>query len=68
VDAYRVGLAPQLAGLLSDTSRLSEAFQKLEKSSSVVLDSATDSTKAYKLNEAVAGNTRAKLSDEDLSS
>jgi hypothetical protein len=66
-NAYRVGLAPQLASLLSDTSRLSEALQKLENSSSVVLDSAADSTKAYTLNEAVASNARAKLSDEDLS-
>jgi hypothetical protein len=68
VDADRVGLAPQVACLLSDAPRLSEAFQKLEESSSVVLDSAVGSTKAYKLNEAIASNARAKLSGEDLSS
>lgn len=46
LDATRVGLDPELIGLLSDTSRLGRAFQELEELRSVLSDSGS-----YLINE-----------------
>lgn len=63
MDANRAGLSQELARLLSDISRLSNAFHELELLS--VVSKHSDQT--YTVDEVVVGHIRASLSPELLS-
>jgi hypothetical protein len=61
LDATRVGLDPELIGLLSDTSRLARAFHELEASKSILSDSGS-----YFINEDCVSCIRNNLPQECL--
>lgn len=61
LDATRVGLDPELIGLLSDTSRLARAFHELEASRSILTDLGS-----YFINEDSVSCVRDNLPQECL--
>lgn len=60
-DANRAGLVPELGSLLSDSSRLTNAFHELESPAVI-----STSGQVYTLNEAIASCVRENLSTEGL--
>ena len=60
MDATHTGLVPELGGLLSDVTRLSNAFHELDISSAV----SKDLDQTYTVDEAIIGRIHQSLSPE----